>query len=67
MVNFNNVRISVPLKWLLNGYTYKDKKPEEKVAFCKKMNQEIRENLRDSFKILPNNRKFWQFLFFNFC
>ena len=67
MVNFNNVRISVPLKWLLNGYTYKDKKLEEKVAFCKKMNQEIRENLRDSFKILPNNRKFLQFLFFNFC
>ena len=36
MVNFNNVRISVPLKWLLNGYTYKDKKPGEKLLSVKK-------------------------------
>lgn len=32
MVYFDNVRISVPLEWLLNGYTYIDKKVYELVA-----------------------------------
>jgi len=32
MVYFDNVRISVPLEWLLNGFTYIDKKVYELVA-----------------------------------